>query len=173
MPRPRCILNFSLTKSPKPKTICVLINPYLRVDVEPDIYDVDSRASCDTEHMGVEVHEDAEYEDVRSDKIICKLCYQDFATLNHLKTHEKHAHKEDQVELAIESLKEEDLIFPCDYCQLRFLSQNILNNHVKSKHTAQEVAGGGNGFDRYCELCDVEFKLSPNLVKHKKTFHVN
>ena len=58
--------------------------------------------------------------------LLCKLCYTKFRLKSHLNEHQAKVHRKEAQYLEREIL-DSDLLFSCNDCDLRFITQNLLN----------------------------------------------
>ena len=89
---------------------------------------------------------------ILSEGLRCVLCYQDFPTLEDLVNHQKETHPDKNM-------------WKCNLCPQRFISNNILQKHIKNDHFSSK----GKPFQ--CETCLDCFATVPELLKHKKDHH--
>ena len=123
----------------------------------------------------------------------CKLCYTKWDTKDALERHKEVVHREDQRELAITFFTVSDLVYPCEDCPVRFISENILNRHRNSHHNiprqsltvtcdvCRKVMKYHSMKDHLkthteeknysCKLCYTTFKLERYLNQHQRKFH--
>ena len=130
----------------------------------------------------------------------CKLCHLKVAQACNLKRHMKNKHKneplqqqpseinnsevdqiEDQQTLETTTYSDESLVFFCDFCNLAFTSEGLLNEHIESNHPGQEICNieyvpenyeedgteneepkptNDNKFMKKCDLCPKMLKRS-------------
>ena len=130
----------------------------------------------------------------------CKLCHLKVAQACNLKRHMKNKHKneplqeqpseinnsevdqiEDQQTLETNIYSDESLVFFCDFCNLAFTSEGLLNEHIESNHPGQEIGNtedvpenyeedgteneeskptNDNKFMKKCDLCPKMLKRS-------------
>ena len=93
----------------------------------------------------------------------CKLCYTKWDTKDALERHKEVVHREDQRELAITFFTVSDLVYPCEDCPVRFISENILNRHRNSHHNVSRQS-----LTATCEVCSKVVKYY-NLKDHLAT----
>ena len=85
--------------------------------------------------------------------------------------HEKRYYNCDQCDLSfrlpsilknhVEKIHEEK--FKCKFCNRNLQNENLLEFHIKSKHTKI--------YDVICDVCGKEFTNKPTLIRHKKAHH--
>ena len=108
-------------------------------------------------------------------KFACKLCYTKFKTKKYVKQHYKSVHKHDEAFLSRE-ISEEDCIFKCSVCDLRFVTEKILGVH-ETKHNEVESQNKNTlklkhgKSTRYCQLCNAIFKKSSIFRRHTQNVH--
>ena len=83
--------------------------------------------------------------------------------------HEKKIHKDDSHFLS-KTITQQDLIFSCQTCELKFVSNATLSIHTKYQHTSSVALE--NVTDRYeCEECKRVFVAHRHLRKHVLKAH--
>ena len=105
----------------------------------------------------------------------CKLCYSTYESFTNLLAHFNTAHKSDK-ERIHEKIITADLVFPCNDCDLSFITQNVLNFHnhkvhrtkINEKSTAQKDPKE----PQVCRLCYKVFSCRRDVVQHEKGVHV-
>ena len=106
--------------------------------------------------------------------IKCNLCYQPFAKNSDMKRHfYRHHHDMAMREFLHTEVPSEKLISPCSLCDLRFLNDDLLDEHVK-KHYLSDVEGSQKSNAEYrtiCKLCLLDYKTVSNLINHKNSVH--
>ena len=98
--------------------------------------------------------------------IRCKLCYKGFTKKKYLEGHEKVIHK-NETELLSTEITEKDLKHKCSNCELKFITEQLLDRHTKDHEEKQLLT------IKECRLCYKEFKRSKELKIHEKTVHKN
>ena len=95
----------------------------------------------------------------------CKLCYTKFKLRSYLVNHQKTIHKNEQ-HLLEQELRDEDLRYKCqsEPCYKRFVSQDILDYHVKYGHKVKTNTPS-------CTYCTQQFSSSRSLQKHLRRAH--
>jgi len=63
----------------------------------------------------------------------CQLCYFTLNQAGNLKRHQQRRHQEDREWLGKE-ITENDLKYKCDFCHFRFISNNLVAQHIKRSH---------------------------------------
>ena len=98
---------------------------------------------------------------------VCKLCYHKCGDVERLRRHEEVVHKEDREQLNLTHFTLQDLKFPCDRCQLKFLTRKFLNFHSKLKHG---IMVKESREDKVCEVClrKVKYYSYKNHMKSHK-----
>ena len=99
-------------------------------------------------------------------KFRCKLCYKGFTRNKYLVSHENIIHK-NETELLSTEITEEDLKHNCNRCELKFITEQLLDRHTKEHQEKQPLPM------KECRLCYKEFKTSKELKLHEKTVHKN
>ena len=89
----------------------------------------------------------------------CKLCYKVCANSYGLKCHENIIHKEDQKYLDA-GISEELLVFKCDICALKFVTNRLLQTHTGEKHGENE-----------CKLCYKNIRDQKMMKRHVDFAH--
>jgi len=116
-----------------------------------------------SEHI-LRYHQKYQHKEAQETSSYCKLCYITFKFPSLFKNHKMTTHKDDmwafQVDLDSTMLKHE-----CAHCDLKFLSEHLLNYHTNLKH--KELKDKLS----YCKLCYVDFKFSSQLRAHKSKIH--
>ena len=95
---------------------------------------------------------------------VCKLCYASYHTLADLKKHKENKHSEDQ-EFLQQEITQDDLKYKCGGCDLKFVAEKFLDNHVKS-HKSKPTKKV-----RACKLCYKPFKYTRELKHHEERQH--
>ena len=99
-------------------------------------------------------------------KFTCEMCGRDFG--KDRSTYEAHLTprlcKHGKAESVFEV--DQNLRFPCDQCEKTFSEKDVLDRHIRWKHT-QPIR-----MFECCE-CDASFQLKSSLVKHIKKIHKN
>ena len=80
----------------------------------------------------------------------CQLCHTKLSSKSNLKLHFTNRHGEDQ-EYLNQKITEEDLKWPCDQCDLKFVAQKFLDRHLR-KHVSE-----------VCKLCYKKFSCSKKI----------
>ena len=88
----------------------------------------------------------------------CQLCHTKLSSKSNLKLHFTNRHGEDQ-EYLNQKITEEDLKWPCDQCDLKFVAQKFLDKHLR-KHLSED-----------CKLCYKKFSSPRLLHQHEKGVH--
>ena len=91
----------------------------------------------------------------------CQLCYEPFKKSFYLSAHMKKHHQEERG-LVAQGIQEEMLKYPCEFCHLKFVSNDTLRFHARRRHVERET---------YCRLCYVQFRDSTKFQAHKKNVH--
>ena len=161
----------------------------------------------DDEEGDVEVNEMPEVEYEESDFVVevkleerleneenipqfCCLCYNTFEDSDDdVEKHNAEVHAEDQEALTM-VFSEENLCFSCNFCPLRFLTENLLSTHKRTKHVTTftmldcNVCGKSlrskqlsqhmrtHQEKRFeCKLCYNKFSIQRYLDEHQKSVH--
>ena len=132
----------------------------------------------------------------------CKLCYSTYDSFSTLVSHFKTVHKSD-LERVHEKITTADLVVPCKDCDLRFITQAVLNFHTSKVHKTKineqkcghcpEVFNksslrGAKEFRRHlstvhktrilskvlnCKLCEKPIRGRRNLKTHTTNMHTS
>ena len=118
-------------------------------------------------------------------KAVCILCYISYKDIRNYNKHIQtfHVNAEEQAAIEIKHIDENKLIYECNRCQKRFLTESILNYHLSRKHHEKlQIRTDTDGSlklkistdtnNRYCQLCNVTFKKSSMLPVHRKNIHL-
>jgi uncharacterized Zn-finger protein len=102
-------------------------------------------------------------------EIVCKLCYISFTFRGNMSKHIAHIHKtnEEQAALQMDTVDVSASKFNCEPCDVKFLTQNIMNYHTRYRHKESTAKG------IYCKLCHLKYKHPSVLANHKKKIHKN
>ena len=92
---------------------------------------------------------------------VCQLCYAKFTTKANLKQHLDNKHVNDAQYLD-RTISDEELMWPCDQCDLRFVAEKFLDGHSSRLHQKTMA----------CRLCYKRFSEKGAVTKHEKTVHV-
>ena len=92
----------------------------------------------------------------------CPLCYEPFKKSFYLSAHMKKHQPEERALLAGQEIQENMLKYPCELCDLRFVSTNTLRFHTRKRHVQRET---------FCRLCYVQFRDTAKFQAHKKNIH--
>jgi len=99
----------------------------------------------------------------------CKLCKRQFKYACILVTHKKKWHKNEMDLFNTEGVKLEEN-FSCQLCSESFITQNILNYHIRVRHDKEERRQPWK-----CSMCEIELPWSINrstkLKMHMRTVH--
>ena len=119
-------------------------------------------------------HQSREHTDM---ELTCKLCYAKYKMYFYLVRHQKKEHRA-EAEYLNREIREEELKFDCEQCGYKFVTDNILQNHIKQHEAGQYEFLREESFDqanqRYsCKLCYSKFKAFSNLLNHCKGIHSN
>ena len=99
----------------------------------------------------------------------CKLCYIKFKHPSEFRKHKKSLH---QKEMYAFISKQEvcELKYPCNKCDKKFLTENILQYHSRYSHKTQL-----SGQEKTCQYCNKHFpwhiKTTSRLAKHMRSVH--
>ena len=89
----------------------------------------------------------------RKGDLLCDLCDDTFDRPSRLEDHKKSKHLKQQ--------------FECDICMKTFNARRLLQFHIERLHTTKQS-------NRYfCDICDKEFQMKPDFLKHYRGFHKN
>ena len=118
----------------------------------------------------------------------CCLCYNPFEGTD-VEKHNAEVHSEDQEALTM-VFSDENLCFNCNFCPLRFLSENLLSTHTRTQHMATitvidcEICGKSVRSKQLskhmqthqekkfeCKLCYKKFSIQKYLEDHQKNVH--
>ena len=122
-------------------------------------------------------------------RLQCKLCYSKFKGVSNLNSHIDEAHAED-IHLVTDNIKEEDKVFGCDECELRFITENVLKYHKSKPHGGKYVRckicskitrrdrveahqRRHSGRNHTCLLCYSSFQSQDFLKKHEEKSHTS
>ena len=122
-------------------------------------------------------------------RLRCKLCYSKFKGVSNLNSHIDEAHAED-IHLVTDNIKEEDKVFGCDECELRFITENVLKYHKSKPHGGKYVRckicskitrrdrveahqRRHSGRNHTCLLCYSSFQSQDFLKKHEEKSHTS
>ena len=146
----------------------------------------------DTENEEITVHEEVKQEkeesnehssnnDIMKINVVekcallnnCRLCYTKFGSEDNLRRHEQVVHVDDQQELSLKVITLDDLAHPCHLCPgVKFLTQNILNIHLKLQHNLQTKSSKTSSKSSFkCKLCYRNFTQSNYLKNHEESNH--
>ena len=96
----------------------------------------------------------------------CILCYETWKDKKSMPKHAESFHSEELEFLMLSrEITDADLLFACQYCQLKFVSENCRNYHTARRHSEEKSEAST---ERYCKLCRDQFK---DLEQHKKKMH--
>ena len=99
----------------------------------------------------------------------CKLCYAAYSSQWNLQRHQVR-HKEDLAALQ-RDIRQEELVFPCPDCDIRFLSEHLMSFHHQKTHKTPggtSTDGGGGGKTYQCSLCYRQLRTLARYKSHKK-----
>ena len=118
----------------------------------------------------------------------CCLCYSPYENSD-VEKHNTEVHAEDQEALTMD-FSEENLKFRCKYCPLRFLTDNLLSTHMRSRHTDTTTMVDCQVCEKTvrsvrlkehmethvekkleCKLCYTKFSIQKYLDRHQKSVH--
>ena len=100
----------------------------------------------------------------------CQLCYKTFKKNESMTLHCQRVHQ-NEAEFLNREITEADLQFPCDKCNLRFVSEDLLRSHTDSSHTKEQNCFDIKTNSYVCPLCHSRSKTSQKLKNHLKKFH--
>ena len=109
----------------------------------------------------------------------CSLCYQTFEKNSHLRKHfyRYHHHLRQYLNIKVSPQK---LISHCSLCDLKFLNDDLLDEHTKQHYLSDNgknksnVNGSKTSNDKHptiCKLCLLDYKTEENLMNHKNSVH--
>ena len=100
-------------------------------------------------------------------RTICRLCYVSQTSELALNQHIDELHEGEKYALEGE-IQMEDLVYTCQVCPLKFLSQNILNGHQILQHGlfSKEPKIVPKPFK--CRLCYTPFERNRDIIRHEK-----
>jgi len=101
----------------------------------------------------------------------CKLCYMEFPSSNELEFHTKNVHTDDFDALQLKYFTMKDLKYACEICPLKFLTENILSNHIIINHSEDE-ATKDNGISMH-ENCKQMKRIYHKSITSKPKRKVN
>ena len=118
----------------------------------------------------------------------CCLCYSPYENSD-VEKHNTEVHAEDQEALTMD-FSEENLKYHCKYCPLRFLTDNLLSTHMRSRHTDTTTMVDCQVCKKTvrsvrlkehmethvekkleCKLCYTKFSIQKYLDRHQKSVH--
>ena len=94
----------------------------------------------------------------------CKLCYIRFEKPKSLSQHKTKVHM-DEMEGFNVKLEESALRYSCDQCKRKFWTENILENHTRTRHIVPLSK------ETYCRLCQVDFSCAKGQRVHIRNVH--
>ena len=104
----------------------------------------------------------------------CQLCYKRFRIRQHLNEHQTNVHK-NEAQYLDRDILDSELIYNCDECNKRFVSQNSLlahRRHHDKNINAKSTAKKGTKESHACRLCYKTFSCRRDVVQHEKGVHV-
>ena len=154
----------------------------------PDGEDVKQGGLFEENDAVVEVKLEEKEEKGENIPEFCCLCYNTFEDSD-IEQHNTEAHAEDQEALTM-VFSEENLCFNCNFCPLRFLTENLLSTHIRTKHMATftmvDCKECGKSLRSKqlskhmqthqekkfeCKLCYKKFSIQKYLEDHQKNVH--
>ena len=100
-------------------------------------------------------------------RTICRLCYVSQTSQLALNQHIDELHQGEKYALEGE-IQIEDLVYVCQVCPLKFLSQNILNGHQNLQHGLFKKEPRIVPKPFKCRLCYKPFEHNSYMFKHEK-----
>jgi hypothetical protein len=114
---------------------------------------------------------DCFFKDRKGCRYVCKLCYRKLSTFESLVGHILKNHGSHEKFFRI-SIKQQDCIYPCKRCNLKFISKDILEYHREIKHQAGKLKTTTKSSGSYkCQQCEEGFRWHVSLQEHSLTVH--
>ena len=107
----------------------------------------------------------------------CKLCYKDFKKNTYLVQHIKNIHNTAEEREYVSNGYIGELNYDCESCDLKFLTESLLQKHSTKEHSSKTVSSGGaKGTVKYltsafCNLCHFDLKRVSLLEDHRTRIH--
>ena len=99
---------------------------------------------------------------------VCHLCYAKLSNKANLKQHLNNKHVND-AEYLDRTISDEELIWPCNQCELRFVAKKFLDDHSR---VHKPLINQMKGKSQSCKLCYKTFSDTRAATKHEKVRHV-
>ena len=94
----------------------------------------------------------------------CKLCYIRFEKPKSLSQHKAKVHMDEMDGFNVK-LEESELKYSCDQCKRKFWTENILENHTRTRHISPLPK------ETYCRLCQIDFSCPKGQRVHIRNVH--
>ena len=98
-----------------------------------------------------------------SKMFVCTLCHTKLPSFRGIVTHALYIHGED-IKLFEQDISEEDLVFQCNSCELKFVNELSLYYHNSKCHDLDVEK-------KHYKLCVVNFKTDNGFLHHKYKIH--
>ena len=112
----------------------------------------------------------------------CNLCYKSFYKNSHMRKHFYRYHHH-MSEFLHNTVPPEKLNSPCSLCDLKFLDDSLLDDHLKIHYLSDNAESKSelkrakkskpNKFKDLttCQLCQLDYKTEGKLIRHKNSVH--
>ena len=100
--------------------------------------------------------------DPASKMYMCKLCHIPTQYFRNYVAHISYIHK-GEISLFERQIDDEELIFSCNGCELKFIDEMSWDHHNTHQHETIKL--------KHCKLCNINFKTNNGYLQHKYKVH--